>query len=309
MANTPFRHLPPIPAMRAFEAAARHMNFTRAAEELGLTQSAISHQIRSLEDQLALQLFLRQPRQPRLTAEGQRLAEAVRDGLSRIAEVVASLRERRDDRVLTVSLLPGFAVKWLFPRLIRFDQRHPEIQINVATTMQLADFAAGEADLAIRYGIGRYPGLAVERLLGEEMFPVCAPKLLRGPRALRQPSDLANHVLLHDDIMPLGGIQPGWAMWLAAAGVSGVDPTRGRRFGQANMVLQAATEGLGVALGRTALVQDDLAAGRLVKPFGPDVPSGYAYYIVCPHKALEQRKVALFRSWLREEAGLKPAKR
>jgi LysR family glycine cleavage system transcriptional activator len=294
--------------MRAFEAAARHVNFTRAAEELGLTQSAISHQIRSLEDQLGLQLFLRQPRQPRLTAEGQRFAEVVRDGLSRIAGAVQGLRERKDDRVLTVSLLPGFAVKWLFPRLIRFDERHPTIQVNVATSAQPVDFAAGEVDLAIRYGTGRYPGLAVERLLGEEMFPVCAPKLTRGNRALKQPADLAHHVLLHDDIVPLGGIQPGWGMWLEAAGVTGIDPSRGRRFGQANMVLQAAAEGLGVALGRSALVQDDLAAGRLVRPFGPNVPSGYAYYLVCPQKSLDLPKVAAFRAWLFKEVGCKPVK-
>ncbi|MBM3599581.1 MAG: transcriptional regulator GcvA [Alphaproteobacteria bacterium] len=305
MATSPFRHLPPIPAMRAFEAAARHMNFTRAAEELGLTQSAISHQIRSLEDQMGLQLFLRQPRQPKLTAEGQRLAEAVRDGLGRIAGVVQALREVKDDRTLTVSLLPGFAVKWLFPRLIRFDERHPDIQINVATSALPVDFATGEADVAIRYGTGRYPGLFVERLLEDDMFPVCAPKLVRGPKALKQPADLAHHVLLHDDIQPLGGIQPGWRMWLDAAGVTGVDASRGRRFGQANMVLQAAADGLGVALGRTALVEDDLAAGRLVRPFGPSVPSGYAYYFVCPQRALQQAKVAAFRTWLREECGRK----
>ncbi|MBM3571894.1 MAG: transcriptional regulator, partial [Alphaproteobacteria bacterium] len=153
------------------------------------------------------------------------------------------------------------------------------------------------------------PGLHVEYILGEDMFPVCAPKLTRGPKALKQPGDLANHTLLHDDIQPIGGHQPGWAMWLAAAGVSGVDPSKGRRFGQANMVLQAAAEGLGVALGRTALVQDDILAGRMIRPFGPDVPSGYAYYFVCPHKALEQRKVSAFRAWLLEEVGRKPARR
>jgi LysR family transcriptional regulator, glycine cleavage system transcriptional activator len=294
-------HLPAISALRAFEAAARLKSFTLAAEELGLTQSAISHQVHGLEEQLGFELFHREPRRISLTAKGDTLAQSVREGLGIVARTIRELTKIDTGPVLVVSTLAGFAVKWLFPRLIRFDERHPQIELSIATTGQLADFAAGEADVAIRYGTGRYPGLHVERILGEEMFPVCAPKFLRGPKALRKPADLARVPLLHDDIVKLDGHAPGWRLWLDAAGASDVDASKGRRFGQSNMSIQAAIEGLGVALGRAPLVADDLAAGRLVRPFETSVPSGYDYYFVCPPRALDHPKIAAFRAWIRAE--------
>jgi LysR family glycine cleavage system transcriptional activator len=302
MAASPLRNLPPISALRAFEAAARLKSFTMAAEELGLTQSAISHQVHSLEDQLGFELFHREPRRIVLTLKGDRLAAAVREGLGVVAQALRELTRADNGPRLTVSTLPGFAVKWLFPRLIRFDERHPDIELAIATTGQIADFSAGEVDVAIRYGTGRYPGLHVEKILDEDMFPVCAPRLLKGPKAIRVAADLARAPLLHDDILSLDGRTPGWWTWLDAAHVTGVDLSKGRRFGQSNMSIQAAIEGLGVALGRTPLVGDDLAAGRLVRPFDIAVPSGYAHYFVCPARALNVPKIAAFREWLLEEA-------
>lgn len=302
MGTSPLRNLPPISALRAFEAAARLKSFTMAADELGLTQSAISHQIHSLEDQLGFELFHREPRRITLTMKGEKLASAVRDGLGIVAEAIRELTRTDTGPRLTVSTLPGFAVKWLFPRLIRFDERHPHIELSIATTGQIADFSAGEADVAIRYGTGRYPGLHVEKILDEEMFPVCSPRLMKGAKALRVPDDLANVPLLHDDILTLDGNSPGWKSWLDAANATGVDLAKGRRFGQSNMSIQAAIEGLGVALGRTPLVADDLAAGRLVRPFDVAIPSGYAHYFVCPQRALTTPKIAAFRAWLLAEA-------
>lgn len=305
MTPSPLLHLPPISALRAFEAAARLRSFTLAADELGLTQGAISHQVRGLEDQLGFELFRREPRRISTTAKGEQLAQAVREGLGTVARAIVELTKTDTGPHLVVSTLAGFAVKWLFPRLIRFDEKHPRIELSIATTGQLADFSTGEADVAIRYGLGRYPGLHVEKILDEDMFPVCAPKLMRGAKALRKPADLAGVPLLHDDITKLEGHTPGWRLWLSAAGVSGVDPAKGRRFGQSNMSIQAAIEGLGVALGRAPLVADDLAAGRLVRPFDLAVPSGYGYYFVCPPRALERPKVAAFRAWVLAETKLR----
>ena len=299
--------VPPLQSLRACEAATRLGSFTRAAEELGLTQGAVSHHVKALERRLGVALFLRLPRRTEPSPEGRRLARAVREGLQGIAEVAEALRRGGAERALTVSVLPGFAVKWLFPRLIRFDQRHPEIQVSIAAGAQLADFAAGQASIAIRYGPAPSPGLRVEPLLTDDMFPVCSASLLAGSKPLARPEDLAHHILLHDDIPAVGGVQPGWRLWFARAGLSPVAPAGERRFGQSNMVLQAAIEGLGVALGRSALVADDLAAGRLVRPFGPAVPSGFAYRLVCPRETAETPNIKRFRAWLLEEARATPA--
>jgi LysR family glycine cleavage system transcriptional activator len=304
-----FRNLPATATLRAFEAAARLRSFTRAADELGLTQGAVSHQIRVLEQMLGCMLFRREQRQSILTPRGETLAAVVRDGLARIADALASARRDSSSPVLRVNLHAGFAVKWLFPRLLRFEQMHPELQLNITTGIQLDDLPA-ETDVAIRYGLGRYAGLHAECLLREELFPVCSPRLLEGRNALRTPADLARHQLLHDLVYAVGGRPPSWQTWLDAAGVDGIDATQGRRYGQANTVIQAAIEGLGVALGRTALVQDDLAAGRLARPFGPSVRSDYAYYFVCLRSVLTTPKVAAFRRWLRDEAATqRPLKR
>lgn len=294
-----FDTIPTVSALRAFEAAARLGSFSAAAKELGVTQGAISQHMKSLEKSSGLPLFMRLPRGVAATPEGRRVAEAVRGGLERIE---AALGPRDSERALTVSVLPGFAVKWLFPRLIEFDQQYPEIEVSISTSARLLDFAGGEADIAIRYGRGSYPGLAVEHLLDDDLFPVCSPRLLEGGPPLRDAADLGHHVLLHDEIKEIDGIQPGWASWFRHCGLQPPQAANHRRFGQSNMVIQAAIEGMGVALGRHPLVIDDLNAGHLVRPFGAAVPSGFAYYLVCPRGTLDRPKVRAFRDWLHVEA-------
>lgn len=294
----------PYAALRAFEAVVRLGGFSRAADELGMSQSAVSQHVRLLEDWTGQRLLVRGARGSHPTDEGRRLAGAVAEGLGRIAEVCQDLRSRgRSGVTLAVSCLPGFAINWLFPRLIRFDQAHPDISVSISTDPRPVSFAGGEADLAIRYGMGRYPGLHVRRLLGESLTPVCAPALLAGDPPLHEPADLARHTLLVDELKPVGGRLPNWEFWAAQSGVSLPRPARVRRFGQSNMVVQAAVEGLGVALGRDALVMDALADGRLVRPFAlPPVPSDYAFWFVCPEPALDRPAIRAFHDWVFAEA-------
>jgi LysR family glycine cleavage system transcriptional activator len=283
----------------AFEAAARCGSFTAAAAELGLTQGAVSQSVKALEQRVGRPLFRRHSRGNELTNDGRQLLEGVCDALGRLG---SALRSTAADRTLTVSVLPGFAVKWLFPRLIRFDQSYPEIEVDITTSAQLLTFNNGEADISIRYGRGNYPGLIAERLLDESMYPVCSPRLLDGGLPLRGVDDLQHHLVLHDEIKEIDGIQPGWASWFRQVGVNPPKIPNNRRFGQSNMVIQAAIEGIGVALGRSPLTSDDLASGQLVRPFGAAAPSGFSYYLVYPRSALESSKVRVFREWLLGES-------
>jgi LysR family glycine cleavage system transcriptional activator len=290
--------LPPLNALRAFEAAGRLLSFAKAAAELHVTAAAISHQIKGLEDDLGTKLFRRATRAVVLTEAGQALLPALRDGFERIAAGVAALHALDRRGILTVSSAPSFASRWLVPRLGHFNARHPEIDVRLSANMQLADFARDGVDVAIRYGRGNYPGLHVERLLPDEMFPVCSPELLkRGPK-LRKPDDLRHFALLHDE-SPVAA--PDWTMWLRAAGATQVDPARGLRFNNFDMVLTAAVAGDGVALARSSLTTAELAAGRLVQPFPLRLASDLASYFVCPPAALKSRRVVLFRAWLFEE--------
>ncbi len=294
----------PFASLRVFEAVVRIGGFRRAAEDLGMTQSAVSQHIRRLEEWLGRSLLIRGARQSIPTTDGLKLHEAVTNGLDVISEACVALKakSRRHDQPLMVSTLPGFALKWLFPRLIRFDQSHPEIPISVITDLTPTNFASDHETLAIRYGLGRYPGLHVEWLFGETLFPVCAPSLLeRGP-PLHRAADLKHHTILMDDAVRIHGKGPSWQSWLTAADIDLEIEANARRFGQANMVVQAAVEGLGVALGREPLVADELTAGRLVRPFPETVPSDFAYYLVCPKDRLNDRRVVAFRDWLIEEA-------
>lgn len=296
----------PFAALRAFEAVVRLKGFSRAADELGMSQSAVSQHVRVLEDWTGQRLLIRGARASQPTDDGRMLAEAVAQGFGAIGEVCQDLHGRsRGGITLAVSCLPGFAMSWLCPRLIRFDQAYPDISVSISTEPRPISFAKGEADLAIRYGLGRYPGLYVRRLLGENLTPVCAPGLLKDDPPLREPADLAFHTLLVDDLKPAGGRLPNWKFWAAQSHVSLPRPSRLRRFGQSNMVLQAAIEGLGVALGRDALVMDALADGRLVRPFDlPPVPSDYAFWFVCPETGLDRPAVRTFHDWVFAEADL-----
>jgi LysR family transcriptional regulator, glycine cleavage system transcriptional activator len=290
------RRLPPLAALRAFEAAARHLSFTRAADELHVTQTAISHQIRTLEDLLGVKLFRRLPRGLVLTEEAQRYVPAVRDAFDRLDVATGELLAARTGGPVTASVLPSFAARWLVPRLGRFRTAHPEIDLRISASLHLVDFAREDVDLGIRMGRGHYPGLRVDRLFGESLMPVCAPALLQADRPLRRPEDLRHHVLLHEDDYT------GWQLWLDLAGVTGVDARHGPIFTDAGMVVQAAAEGQGVALGRLALAAWDLAAGRLIRPFDVSMPHDLAYYLACPEATAERPRIAAVRSWLLEEA-------
>ncbi len=293
------RRLPPMNTLRAFEAAARHLSFTRAADELNVTQAAVSHQIKALEEAIGVRLFRRLNRAIRLTEEGQELLSAVQKALAHLADGMERLAAPGSAGPLTVSVLPSFAWKWLVPRLGRFRQRHPEIDVRVSPSIHLVDFRSDDVDVAIRYGRGEYPGLLSVRLMTEEIFPVCSPALLQAEQPLREPDDLRHHTLIHDDA------SVDWATWLKGVGAQGVDPRHGPYYTDSAMVLQAAVEGQGVALARGALAADDLAAGRLVRPFDITLPSEYAYYVVCPRPSADRPKIAVFRDWLLEEAGVR----
>jgi LysR family transcriptional regulator, glycine cleavage system transcriptional activator len=291
------RRLPPLAGLRAFEAAARHLSFTRAAAELHVTQTAISHQIKTLEERLGFRLFRRLPRQLLLTEEGQRLLPPIRDAFDRIAEAVARLSREQGEGVLTVSVLPSFAARWLVPRLGGFTSAHPEIDLRISATSRLTDFARD--DMAIRMGRGEYPGMRADRLFGETLFPVCAPALMSGPHPLLVPADLRHHTLLHGDE------SPGWQVWLERAGVGGtIDLDHGPRFDDSSLVLEAAIEGQGVALTRSALAALDLAAGRLIRPFDISIPFPLAYWLVCLEGRADHPRIRAFREWILKEAAL-----
>ncbi len=290
------RRLPPLNALRAFEAAARHLSFTRAAEELSVTQAAISHQVKGLESRLGLTLFQRRGRSLVLSHAGQLYALELGQALDVMDRATRQLTRHDRAGLLTVSMLPSFAAKWFVPKLGALQARHPDIEVRVAPSMTLTDFSREDVDVAIRYGNGNWPGLSVEHFLTEDVFPVCSPHL-PGLENLRRPRDIADQTLLHDDL------REDWRMWLLAAGVDRVDPERGPSFADSAMVVQAAVEGLGLALARSALAAADLAAGRLVKPFDMSLPTEFAYYIVCPPSHAERPAIEAFRQWLLDTVG------
>jgi LysR family transcriptional regulator, glycine cleavage system transcriptional activator len=295
------RHLPPLNTLRSFEAAARFASFSKAADELHVTHGAVSRSIAQLEDFLGLKLFQRKTRQVLLTPAGAVYAARVREALDRLAGATLALTRDDDKGHLSVSTFPSFAAKWLVPRLFRFRRAHPGIDMRLETTERLTDFDADGIDIAVRFGRGNYPGLTTALLLREEVFPACSPRLVEGTHPLREPDDLALHTLIHDDF-PID-----WAGWLRMAGVSSVDAHRGPVFSSSVLAMQAAVQGDGVVLARSGLAADDLAAGRLVKPFDLSMPSDFAYYAVCPPRALERKRVKAFRDWLLSEAGVAPA--
>jgi LysR family glycine cleavage system transcriptional activator len=264
------RRLPPLNALPSFEAAARHLSFSKAADELHVTHGAVSRAVRHLEDQLGAKLFVRATRSVRLTAIGASYAAEVRDVLDHLAAATIAATGQQSSGMLNVSTLDSFAAKWLVPRLFRFRRAHADVEVRLVTSERLADFVSDGIDIAVRYGRGQYPGLKAELLMEEGVFPVCSPKLLEGPHPLRAPADLKHHTLIHDDF------HIDWSMWLRTAGVEGVDPHRGPRLHSSDHAVQAAVQGEGVVLGRSGLVGDDLAAGRLVRPFTLSLPAELA---------------------------------
>jgi LysR family transcriptional regulator, glycine cleavage system transcriptional activator len=290
------RRLPPLNALKAFEAAARHESFTRAAEELCVTQGAVSHQVKALETELGLKLFNRQRQRLVITEAGRAYLAVVRDALDRIADGTERLLQRQRGGALTVSTSPNFAAKWLVHRLGRFGEAHPEIDLRISASAHHVDFAREDIDLAVRHGDGTASGLHVTRLCAEELFPVCSPKLLDGPNPLRKPADLGRFTLLHVND------RQGWSQWLGFAGIADVDSSRGPVISQASMAIDAAVDGQGVAMARTALAAWDLIGGRLIRPFDIAMPASYAYWIVCSQATAKLPKIVAFSDWLLAEA-------
>jgi len=295
------RFLPPLNALRAFEAAARHLSFTKAADELNVTPAAVSHQIKALEELLGVTLFHRLTRALRLTNAGLAALPMLTEGFDKLVEGADLMRVYCESGLLTVSVSPSFGSIWLVPKLDRFRSRHPDIEIRIDGTDRLVDVARGDADVAVRYGPGGYKGVRVDYLFNQLNTPVCSPTLLNGEHPLQRPDDLRRHTLLHIDWKDT---EASWRMWLLAAGVHDIDPTRGPHFSQEDMAVQAALDGQGVALIGDMLVADHLAAGRLVSPFHPDLstPLKFSYYLLSARESAAQPKVAAFREWLIEEA-------
>jgi LysR family glycine cleavage system transcriptional activator len=295
------RRLPPLNALRAFEAAARHLNFSRAADELSVTPGAVSQQIQNLEDYVGAALFKRTPKGLLLTDAAQTALPALREAFDRLAEAASLLTAAVDGRRLTLTAPPSFAAKWLVPRLGAFEQAHPQVDVWLSAAIELVDLTAGEVDVAIRYGAGRYPGLEVTRLFSETVIPVASPAHLE-EHPLNTPADLANHILLHDGSPDLDDSCPDWSMWLAARGLKGVDGMRGPRFNQSSLVIEAAVNGRGVALAKRTLAAADLEAGRLVAPLQIATAVDFAYYLVHPKAKGRLPQVKAFVSWIEAQA-------
>ena len=290
------RQLPPLNSLKAFEAAARSESFTRAADELCVTQGAVSHQVKLLEATLGIKLFNRERQRLVITDAGREYLNVVRDAFDRIADGTERILRHQNAGVLTVSTSPDFAAKWLVNRLGRFAEVYPGIDLRVSATMHHVDFVREEVDVAVRHGDGNWSGLDAVRLCTEQLFPVCSPKLMGGRNRLAKPSDLLKTPLLHLDD------SKAWSQWFDAAGVVDAETSRGLTLNRASMLIDAAVDGQGVALARTTLAAWDLISGRLIRPFDVGLKVTRTYWIVCPKATSTKPKVATFRDWLLAEA-------
>jgi LysR family glycine cleavage system transcriptional activator len=315
--------LPPLNALRAFEAAARHLSFKKAAAELSVTPTAVSHQIKLLEEFLGLPLFRRLVRALELTAQGQAMLPKVREGLECFAVAVENARDRVDGGRLLVLSPPSFATRWLVPRLRRFTLTQPSLRLHiirsrnaidsetsVATAgFETVDLREEDSQVVVRFGLGNYPGFRVDRMFGSDYVAVCSPKLMRSAKPLRQPADVRFQVLLHDDSIANERVRPSWEEWLRLADVSGVDSSAGPHFSDSGLAFVAAVDGLGIALASRPLVAVAIAEGRLIAPFDITVAQQYAYYVVTPEAISDRPAVKAFRRWLLEEAKLEEISR
>ena len=298
--------LPPLASLRAFEAASRHLSFAKAAEDLLVTPGAVSQQVKLLEDFLGVALFRRLPRGVLLTDAGQLYGSELREVFARLAAASERVRRHAASPVLTASMSPSLAARWLIPRLGGFRARHPDIDVRIEVNPLPTDFARENVDVAIRHGPGpSWPGLHADLLFPHIVFPVCSPQLLASGPKLRDPRDLAQFTLLHEDTWAdsLGRLHDiPWSAWLAAVGAGEVDASRGLHFAQTHMSLQAAMAGQGVALANHVLAGEDLRAGRLVRPLPQQVPADSSYWFICPEATVTHPRVAAFRAWVLEEA-------
>lgn len=286
--------MPPLPWLRAFEASARHLSFTNAAAELNLTQAAISKQVKLLEHYLREPLFERLPRSLTLTKAGAAYLPKVNDAFERLSAGTVEVFGANRSGILSVRVMVGFATTWLARRLPRFIAAHPKTQVRIVSSIWAEEYGAETFDLDIRYGFGTWPGFRADRLNRESLVPLCLPEIAA---RLHSPADLARERLLH-----VLGYQDGWDGWLTAAGAGRVDAARGLWFDTTLMAMAVASEGGGVALGRTSLIETELAQGRLVKPFAFELPIEEGFFLVAPEKGPRHKDAGVFRDWLLAEA-------
>jgi len=293
-------------ALRAFESSARHQSFSAAAAELHVTPAAVGQLVRSLEEWLGTPLFQR-GRSGRARLVPTEIAEQalpdIRAGFDRLALGLERLKERSSSSVLTVTVSPAFAARWLLPRIDRFQTACPDTEVRLDTNLKPVDFVAQRVDIGVRYGVGSWPGLVAEKLMDEEVFPACLPKLLRERPRLRTPQDLVRETLIHDLSMDSHTGFPTWEAWLKKAGVKDPPTARGMQINNSAAVLQAAIDGHGIALARSVMARDDLATGHLVRLF-PEISfvSPLAYYVVYREESARLPRLTAFRDWLLEEA-------
>lgn len=288
------RKLPALSALRAFEAAARYDSFSRAAEEIHLTPGAISHQVRALEEELGLALFTRHGKRITITEQGQRFATTIRKALTEIASAAEALKIDAQQKRLTISALPSFAARWLAPRLWKFIDLHPDTEVILQSSSQLQDLARERIDVGIRFGVGHYPGMLVEKLMDDYYYPVVSPHYRDG-RLPATPAALAECTLLRMDV------EESWQPWFDAAGITLPEPSRGLRIEDASMLLRSASDGLGIALTRHAIALQEIASGDLARLFNIVVLCPNAYYFACVPEAMHKPQVQAFHGWLKQE--------
>lgn len=297
------RRLPPLNALRAFEAAARHESFKAAAEELSVTPAAVGHQIRTLEDFLGVELFVRLNRSVELTDRGRRVLPGLTAAFDSLVDTLAILEDPDETNVITVSTVPSFAVKWLIPRLERFNRAHPDYDVRISASVDLVDFRRDHIDCSIRFGRGIYPGLQVSKVLDDTIMPAASPTLLGAEGGLKSPADLARFPLVHDDSLRFDPLTPDWRSWLTAAGVDDVvDWRRGAHFSMPDHALQAAIDGVGIVLARRSIAEQDIASGRLIPLFEAEQPLSMSFWFTTLPEKAEQPRIIAFRDWLLSEA-------
>ena len=295
------RKIPPLNAVRAFETACRHMQFQAAAEELGVTPSALSYQIRQLEDYLGIKLFRRLNRSVELTREGRKVAPDIAEAFDRLEQAFGLLNDNSDDRILTISTGPAFSAKWLAPRLHSYLEQNSEIDFRLSANLALTDFDREDVDAVIRFGAGDYPGLYVESLFDEISIPLLSPALLQSLDGPADESLFEKIPLIHDESLKFLGMSL-WSTWLTAVGYTGIDAERGMHFNHADHCIEAAVDGAGIVMARIGFAYREIRAGRLVAPFREAISAKGGFYFCCPHQALEKPKVLNFLAWLRDEA-------
>lgn len=293
--------LPPLNAIRAFEATARHLSFTKAAAELNVTPAALSHQVKGLEDHLGLQLFIRKTRAIELTDAGRNCFPGVHSGLRQISDSIGQLLKVEDDRLLVISCGPGFAAKWLAPRLYRFLEAYPSIDARVAPSLRFSDFDSDGVHVSIRFGDGDYPDMHVDHLVEDFAMPLCSQRYLDDHGPIEAPEDLMDKTLIHDDALQFLPDSPSWPAWFKAQGLDAANADRGMHFTHADHALDAALDGAGVVLGRRVLSARDRKFGQLIAPIDFALPIGRSFHFVCPRKNLKLPNVSAFRSWLLDE--------